>query len=198
MGRSRRHQSSGAVSRSRERTARTQRLQWRVVFRLFSYSLLTSVIEEQGVAVILNVKTCLQLGVTFWIHPNGSIRTNGDASGHIDPQLFESAHLIEWERETLMSDGEPSLLLAKPTSKPSFRDRDSTPRPGRMAERSPFVEKLSAKLSEAKHVQAESPNIGASQDRIFGRLQSTQVSAPPHLANGDQPPSFVPKITAKG
>ncbi|KAF8912449.1 DHS-like NAD/FAD-binding domain-containing protein [Mucidula mucida] len=154
--------------------------------------------EEQGVAVILNVKTCLQLGVTFWIHPNGSIRTNGDASGHIDPQLFESAHLIEWERETLMSDGEPSLLLAKPTSKPSFRDRDSTPRPGRMAERSPFVEKLSAKLSEAKHVQAESPNIGASQDRIFGRLQSTQVSAPPHLANGDQPPSFVPKITAKG
>ncbi|KAF9010437.1 hypothetical protein BDZ89DRAFT_507718 [Hymenopellis radicata] len=137
--------------------------------------------EKPSVAVILNVKSCLQLGLTFWIHPNGSIRTNGDASGHIDAQLFESAHLIEWERETIM-------------------DRDSMPRPGRMTEPSDFVKKLSSKVPKVKHVQEEAPEAGVSQARIFDRLQR---ATPPHLAAGvrvaDQhPPSFVPKSATKG
>ena len=47
----------------------------------------------------------------------------GDSSGYIDPQMFEMAYKVEWDKTTLLSDGNESLAKLKPEGRPSFSDR---------------------------------------------------------------------------
>lgn len=111
--------------------------------------------EDSSVIIVLNIETYIHTGASFYVSTDGSVTTTGDKSGHLDPQGFAGAFEMVWSRETISSDGTPSLLDVVPKKRPSFMDRpdpiERKTRPSSVkgASPSPFVARLAQRRQEA-------------------------------------------------
>ncbi|KIY60986.1 hypothetical protein CYLTODRAFT_427715 [Cylindrobasidium torrendii FP15055 ss-10] len=145
--------------------------------------------EDSSVIIVLNIETYIHTGASFYISSDGSVTTTGDKSGHLDPQGFAGAFEMVWSRETIISDGTPSLLDIVPQKRPSFTDRpDPTEKKGstrpssvKTGKQSHLVTRLAQRRQEAL---LESVVTGLGLDSTTPKSLPHRISSAPTSSKG--------------